>query len=694
MAEQQLDPLELEHMMGFDGASGGSVQYHPKDPAVMISFTGCLLVISDVNDPHQQEFLRGHNEAISCLALSPSGAMIASGQTSTTRVPNSEAMVIVWDYASRQPLYRLMELHDGIAFSRNRVRQLAFSPDDLFLAGSDDQPGGAKLCVWHTNTGQLATIAKTAQRELAFLAWGEVIASRSKTQKQSSYQLQTAAGNKVMQYTMEFDVHNMQFGLKQNVFQLPSAGLDRLYHCATTVCTASRAWFLVAGSSAGELCVFNAQTMVFRACVPVSKGGLLSLAVRDAGEPFGDGEATAPLAYCGLGDGTLKLLQGEDLQWTCLAEAQLDGEVRSVTVSSDGQEVLAGTSLGNIYRLDARDLRPLAADGSVARSYVPLLASHPHPISVLDFGGSSEWFLTASESGHVRRWELSNYSVDWEAPPPTKTCDAYAVVRAECLAVDNDSLEALTGWTDGNVRCYSAQDGAPLWEIVGAHRGGVSCVVKCPLYMVSGGADGAVRIWGDGPSRAMMGNFDEHTKRVTSVQLDKLNQKVVHSCGEDKKLVSIDLDQSRRVKCQTVKEGAMRSMVQMDRGEYELITADTSGALKWWDSDYDQPVSMMLTWSPQQDPNKDRRLTHIDISPPTSCSSSDFLLACTSSGEVQVWDLHNSALVSIGSAHSDEVTMAKWSPDGKQVVSVGKDACICVWNWYGDGPPGDGPPPQ
>ena len=133
--------------MGFDCTSRGSVQFHPTDKTVAVSYTGCLVVISDVHDPHQQEFLRGHNEAVTCLAISPSGAMIASGQTSTTRVPNSEAMVIVWDYQSRQAIFRLMELHDGIAFSRNRVQQLAFSPDDLFLAGCDDQPGTARLCV-------------------------------------------------------------------------------------------------------------------------------------------------------------------------------------------------------------------------------------------------------------------------------------------------------------------------------------------------------------------------------------------------------------------------------------------------------------------------------------------------------------------------------------------------------------------
>ena len=126
------DPLVLEHMIGFNGDCKGSVQYHPRHPTIMVSYTGCLLVIADVTNPHEQEFLRGHNEAITCLAISPSGALIASGQTSTTRVPNSEATVIVWDFETRKPIFRLMELHDGIQFSRNSVQQLSFSPDEKF----------------------------------------------------------------------------------------------------------------------------------------------------------------------------------------------------------------------------------------------------------------------------------------------------------------------------------------------------------------------------------------------------------------------------------------------------------------------------------------------------------------------------------------------------------------------------------
>ena len=86
----------------------------------------------------------------------------------------------------------------------------------------------------------------------------------------------------------------------------------------------------------------------------------LLAAVRDGGDAFG--EATAPLTYCGCGDGTLKLLQGHDLQWTELAETRLDGEILSLTVSADGAELIAGTSAGNVYRLDARSLSKLDAE--------------------------------------------------------------------------------------------------------------------------------------------------------------------------------------------------------------------------------------------------------------------------------------------------------------------------------------------
>ena len=162
--------------------------------------------------------------------------------------------------------------------------------------------------------------------------------------------------------------------------------------------------FMVAGSSAGELCVFNTETAVFRACIPVSCGGLLAL------QSSHDEARGQDVVYCGCGDGKLKLLAGQDLDWEMLAETALAGQIRSLGLAADRGLLLAGTSEGNIYILDAKTLAVvgLADDGGPPG---PLLSSHTGPIRCLAFGANSERFVTGAEDGLLREWELSHYSV-------------------------------------------------------------------------------------------------------------------------------------------------------------------------------------------------------------------------------------------------------------------------------------------
>ena len=41
------------------------------------------------------------------------------------------------------------------------------------------------------------------------------------------------------------------------------------------------------------------------------------------------------------------------------------------------------------------------------------------------------------------------------------------------------------------------------------------------------------------------------------------------------------------------------------------------------------------------------------------------------------------ALLAATLGHSARVLSLRWSPDEKQIVSVGADCCICVWNFFG-----------
>lgn len=96
-------PLNLQSCIGFQGQTAGGLILHP-DGHSMIYPLGSTIVLRDKKDPKAQEFLQGHTNSISCLALSPSGRYLASGQITYM---GFTADIIIWDVEARQLLHRL-----------------------------------------------------------------------------------------------------------------------------------------------------------------------------------------------------------------------------------------------------------------------------------------------------------------------------------------------------------------------------------------------------------------------------------------------------------------------------------------------------------------------------------------------------------------------------------------------------------
>ena len=65
---------------------------------------------------------------ISCIAVSPNGKLLATGQKGTSVQRTPEAPVIMWNYETRKPLAVLKGMMDC-------VNILEFSPDGRYLAG-------------------------------------------------------------------------------------------------------------------------------------------------------------------------------------------------------------------------------------------------------------------------------------------------------------------------------------------------------------------------------------------------------------------------------------------------------------------------------------------------------------------------------------------------------------------------------
>lgn len=190
-------------------------------------------------------------------------------------------------------------------------------------------------------------------------------------------------------------------------------------------------------------------------------------------------------------------------------------------------------------------------------------------------------------------------------------------------------------------------------------------------FVASGSSDGGVSVW-SAFTRELVAQFHEHKRAVTKVLVDNTHPNLVHSCGLDRGVYTYDLKTERRTIGHQVREGGFNTMSQRIDSEQELVTGGCDGRILFWDCDVTDYVLQL------NDPSK-LKINQVNISP-----SGKYLITCGDDCQVKLFDMRNNQLISCCLGHSDIVHDATWSPDERQIISVGNDACICVWSFFGD----------
>ena len=229
----------MEHSIGYNGRYSNTVLYHPTQPDTLIYNNGRLLVIESLHDKHKQEFLRGHDMEISCITVSNNRRLMASGQLGTQFQRTAEAPVILWNYETRKPIAVLKGMMEC-------VEQLAFSPDDRYLAGVGRNN---TFVIWDTQDGT-PIHTRITEQIFTMLAWGDILTDANP--KHPTYTLIQGNRQQIFINKLEFDISSMQYLLKQSTCQLPNTGLQRDY-----TFTRARGDLLLAGTQSGEVCVFS-----------------------------------------------------------------------------------------------------------------------------------------------------------------------------------------------------------------------------------------------------------------------------------------------------------------------------------------------------------------------------------------------------------------------------------------------------
>lgn len=619
-------------------------------------------MISDLSDPHNQVFLRGHDDYITCMALSPSGrcasfppsaahlpSVCAPGpghRASSTRLTprgcthryiasgqkGDNADVIVWDFDEKRLLYRLQSHDTGIAV-------VAFSHDEKLLL-SIGVTQDNRLFLWDMAsglmTGQSTAVEKTDSQEIYCAVFGGFLKD-IKRRDTASYMFITAGKRCIRLWAI--DPHTG--GWVHQGDALTSLSHVRDYTC---IAFSPDRRVVFVGSTTGDVTAFDTKAKALADSKQICQGGVDSLLVMPTGE---DGKY---LVLVGGGQGHLVkvLADGPKMSFVRDGSISLQGGITSLSLSGDGVEALAGTSLSYMYRARIDDLR-----------YVLVSENHSAPVTFLAFPpDSSDRFASCSLDGTIRMWDLSDYKVlckghcrDGGIPH----CLAFAL---ECL---------LTGWSDGFVRCFDAETGEMLWKMHDVHRGGVTALAVSHnhRFMVTGGEEGDVRVW-DIKQRDMVAHLKEHDAAVTSINIFDDDAHCVTG-SRDRNILSWDLRREKRIASLRQRMGGVNS-VALYLDQAQLVSVGQERRVTFWDLRDTEPTTAV---------NLPGEAFTVTIS-----HSGRFVAAGGKDQVVRVFDFEQNRLLMEGAGHSGCISCVRFSPDDRQMVSVGEDGCIFVWNIY------------
>lgn len=619
--QQQLQPntsslpvIDLEHTIGFSANVPNAIHYHPSGQEYLYPSGGSILLTS-FQDAHSQLFLRGHDAHITCLAMSTSGRLLASGER------GKRADVLIWDHASKRLLFRLSEHDAGIA-------ALAFSDDERLLCSIGSPEDGPRLYIWDVHTGNICATHQKLAAIVTCAAFGGM-ARDVKRRDTSCYQFATAGQRMLLLWVL----NPMNGELTQSKID---QSVVRDYTC---VHFSPDRETLVAGSTSGDFSVVNVKTKRLIKNVPACSCGINSIAFFSHG------------VLVGGGDGSVLHF---DLDFVDTCHVRLDGPVAGLTLNAAQTEAIVGTQAGSIFKL-----KLLVAQRFLQASL--LFENHSSAvIQVAYASGVSDRFATVSRDCTIRIWDASDYGVS------TKCFVGNAGIPT-CLQYSLDVL--LTGWTDGSIRCHSSDSGEQVWSIDNAHTGGVTALVLShnQRFIVSAGVGGEVRVW-DIRKRDMVSHLKEHSMVVTGLALYEDDMHVI-SCSRDRSILCWDLRSERRISSHIQRMGGINT-VALSANQKLVLSAGQEKRISFWDLRIDSPVNIIQK-------AHDEEATCIAVA-----HSLEIFATGGNDRLVKLWDANTGELVMDGVGHSGNVRSVAFSPDDRQLVSVGDDGSVFIWNVY------------
>lgn len=636
------------------------------DGKYLVYSLGLAVVIRNLRN-NTQAFLRGHTDVITCLAISNDGTMVASGQQCKSR--GNKAPVIVWDLhkatehmhakadQSECALFRLV-LHMG------KVQDLAFSAKDSYLFTVGGQDDNALVC-WNMKNGEpICGIPSGDDSTLVVAAFHMGV----------NDDLIVTGGN----YTISV----WRVDIKHRKFHSLRANLGNLKRIVTCIGISQDDKVAYCGTKTGDLLEVILECDLTKPnCMFPPVGTQKPRYSRTTKERFSQGintilvhddEENKRFVLLGAGDGTLACLRIGSIseaasKTTPIPTDYMEKLVGGITSISEGKhgDFYAGTNNSNIYHFELTEPGGLKVE----------LCSTCHYSSINDvvFPNSQErreeenahLFVTCSKTD-IRIWNARKGQEILRVQVPNLVCN--------CIDLTHDGTVIVSGWDDGKVRAFYPESGKLKFVIQDAHNESVTAIAVCASAytsskewrLITGGKDGRVRVWRITPSRQTMeASLKEHRGPVNSIQVVKDCSACV-SASSDGSCIVWNLDTFVRTQAMFASTVFRRILYHPD--ESQMITCGSDRRVTYFDSFDGEAIRVLEEAS-------DAELLAMDIE-----QSGTVFVTGGRDGLLKVWHYDNGETIGIGKGHSEAINAVKISPDRKEVVTVGSEGAIMVWD--------------